>query len=449
MDLRRLRRRRRAGRLSATADRPVVALLPWGTVFDDFLDPNGISLDEFCREFRGSWMFNYVQALDGAGVETVLVLISFRVAKVERRTHLPTGAKVVVLPAPSSFRALRRAGFARRYTRTPGPRPRRLLGAGNLLRQAAPYLGTPHALLARELRREHCAAIVCQEYEWPRFDACVLIGRLLRIPVFGVFQGGDYQRWQVERLLRPRAIRASAGLIVPTKAEAERVRARYDVPPSKLLRVANPLDLDIWRPGDGGRTRKRLGIPADAQVAVWHGRVEIEKKGLDVLLDAWEQIKRGDAAGFRLLLVGSGRDDERLRAEIAAADLRGIVWLDRLVHDAAMLRDLLSAGDVYVFPSRGEGFPVALQEAIACGLPVVAADASGVEEIVGVDENAAGTIVPRDEPATLATALTKLLEDDSLRATFAARARRRAEQSFSMDGVGAELRSFLLGPRSA
>jgi glycosyltransferase involved in cell wall biosynthesis len=80
---------------------------------------------------------------------------------------------------------------------------------------------------------------------------------------------------------------------------------------------------------------------------------------------------------------------------------------------------------------------------------VVAADASGVEEIVGVDENAAGTIVPRDEPATLATALTKLLEDASLRATFAARARRRAEQSFSMDGVGAELRSFLLGPRSA
>jgi glycosyltransferase involved in cell wall biosynthesis len=395
-------------------------------------------------------MFNYVQALDLAGVETVLVLISLRVSKVERRTHLPTGAKVLILPAPRSFRALRRSGFARRYSRTAGPRPRRLLGLGLLLKEAAPYLGTPHALLARELRRERCAAILCQEYEAPRFDACVLVGRLLRIPVFGVFQGGDYQRWQVERLLRPRAIRASAGLIVPTEAEAARVQARYGVPPSKLLRVANPLDLDIWRPSDGGRTRKRLGIPADAHVAVWHGRVEIEKKGLDVLLAAWERICReNDAARFRLLLVGSGRDDERLRAQIAAADLHGIVWLDRLVHDPSMLRDLLSAGDVYVFPSRGEGFPVALQEAIACGLPVVAADASGVEEIVGVDEQAAGTTVPRDEPLALATALERLLVDDSLRATFGARARGRAEQSFSMDAVGAELRSFLLEPGSA
>lgn len=455
MGLRRLRRRRSA-RLSATPDRPAVALLPWGTVFEDFLDPNGISLDEFCRDFRGSWMFNYVEALARAGIDTVLVLVSLRVAEVERRTHLPTGAKVLVLPASRAFRALRRRGFARRYggkrgvAPEPWTPPRRLLGLGLVLKEAAPYLATPHRLLARELRRERCAAILCQEYETPRFDACVLVGRLLRIPVFGVFQGGDYQRWRVERLLRPRTIRASAGLIVPTEAEEARVRARYDVPSSKLRRIPNPLDLETWRPGDRAGARERLGIATEVPVAVWHGRVEIEKKGLDVLLTAWESVCRGDGgAESRLLVIGSGRDDDRLRAQIESAGLDRIVWLDRLVHDPATLRDLLSAGDVYVFPSRGEGFPVALQEAVACGLPVVAADASGVREIVGTDDLAAGVIVPRGEPDELAAALSRLLADSSLRRTLARRARPRAEQSFSLDAVGGELRSFVLGQAGA
>src|SRR5207244_1484613 len=107
-----------------------------------------------------------------------------------------------------------------------------------------------------------------------------------------------------------------------TDAEEARVRERYGVAPSKLLRVANPLDLEVWRPADGRVARAELGLAPDAAVAVWHGRVEIEKKGLDVLLTAWRLVGRSDA---RLLLIGSGRDDDRMRRRIDSDGLQGIV----------------------------------------------------------------------------------------------------------------------------
>src|SRR5207249_7335570 len=83
-------------------------LLPWGNVLEDFLDPLGVSLETFCNEFRGSWMFGYVDAMKQAGVRTVLICMSARVAAPVRFTHRPTGAPICVLPAPNIYRALQR-----------------------------------------------------------------------------------------------------------------------------------------------------------------------------------------------------------------------------------------------------------------------------------------------------------------------------------------------------
>src|SRR5207249_1362666 len=117
--------------------------------------------------------------------------------------------------------------------------------------------------------------------------------------------------------------------------------------------------------------RVRLGLPPTARVVVWHGRLHVWKKGLDVLLDAWELV-RERVEDARLVLVGDG-PDAGVVAE-RAKDRPGVVLVDRLVHDVGELRGYLTAGDVYVFPSRHEGFAVAPIEAMSCGLPIVAAD---------------------------------------------------------------------------
>ncbi|MDQ3556901.1 MAG: glycosyltransferase family 4 protein [Gemmatimonadota bacterium] len=426
----------------------VVALLPWGDVIEDFLDPIGVSWDEFCAEMTGGWLFGYVEALRTAGVRSVIVCLSERTAAPARTVHAPTGAAVYLLPASGWYRGLRSAiGRGLTWTSDPEHPGRRV--AGRLLgavRNLVPYLATPAGPLADVLRREGCDAVLCQEYEYPRFDACVRLGRRLRIPVFATFQGGDWQVSGVERFVRPWALRRSAGLIVGSRREELRLRERYGMPSNKITRVFNPLDLSLWRAEDRAEARRALAIPPHARVAVWHGRIEMHRKGLDVLIDAWERVER-EAAGadVRLLLLGTGSDSGRLRGLLAERRLSGVRWLDEYVLDRGVARRWLSAADVYAFSSRHEGFPVAPLEAMACGLPVVAADAPGVEDILEGGDTSGGVVVPRGDAVALATELNRLLRDSAFARELGARARRRVEERFSLGTVGAQLRRVLVG----
>ena len=427
---------------------PRVVLLTWGLVLEDFLTPNGLTLDDFCTTFTGSWIFGYARALRCAGVEPLIVAISSGTRTTVDTVHAPTGTALRLLPAPrpiSQLRRLMRNGYGRTVGQTfGGPRVARLLAYPILagVKELAPYAATPAWRLARVIRREQAAAVLCQEYEFPRFDVCVLLGKLLRVPVYAVFQGGDYQRWKAERFTRPLAVRSSAGLVVAAAGEITRVRSRYGLPRERIASIPNPIDLDVWRPRDRAAARASLGIPADARVVAWHGRVQLHKKGLDVLVDAWAAV-RADRPGRELvlLLIGDGNDADELRARIAARTPEGVVWVDRLVHDPDELAFLLSAAEAYAFSSRHEGFPLAPLEAMACGLPVVGTSVSGMREIAG-DE---ATIVPVGDVDAFARELGRLVdESEDHLIELGARARRRAE-AFGLAATGARLREFLLG----
>ncbi len=439
--------------LGPGATPPTVALLPFGNVIEHFLDSVGVSLESFCREFTGSWMFGYVDALQRAGVRTVLICVSARLRRPAKFTHGPTGATIHILPALQSYRLLQdkmskpsgpygrniRQAFGEHLSRKQLLRP--VLAA---LNETVLYLVTPPRHLMRVVRQENCTALLCQEYEYPRFDVCVLVGRLLNLPVFATFQGGDYQRKRLERFVRPRAMRFCAGLIIPSEAEAERVRTTYKVPSHKIAPIFNPVDPDIWAPGNRDAGRARLGISDSARVAVWHGRVSLRSKGLDILLDAWRRVcSRRPQQDLRLLLVGAGNDADKLADLISQMDLHNVVWVRQFLNDRSTIREHLAAGDLYVFPSRHEGFPVAPLEAMASGLPLVAADASGVAEILPQVEASGGVIVPRENAEALALAVGRFLDNPAWTREMGTRARLRICSGFSPDVVGRQLRRFL------
>ena len=320
---------------------------------------------------------------------------------------------------------------------------RLLFPALAVLRETILYLETPVRSLAAELRRERCTALLCQEYEYPRFDVCAALGRLLRLPVFATFQGGDYQRSRIEAYLRPITVRGCAGLIIASRAEATRVRARYGVSPARIAAVANPIDPTVWRPFDRGAARDRLSIPAAARVVAWHGRVSMWKKGLDVLLDAWRLLRTEVAGDLRLILVGTGVDADRLRQMLGDPAGQGIIWIDDFLQDRDAVRQYLAAADVYAFPSRHEGFPVAPIEAMACGLPIAAADARGVADILADGEASGGVMVPREDPRALARALRRFVEDEQWCRRMGDRARHNVLTRFSTEAVGGQLRAVL------
>lgn len=412
---------------------PTIALLVAGDRFEDFFDTIGISFETFCNELTGLWMFNYTDALRLAGVQTVFFFFSARVSKTLRLTHAATGAKVYILPVPIIHRVARKLSRYALFSK---------------LQTTAAYLATPLGLFARELRREGCTAILCQEYEDTRFDVCVLLGKLMGLPVFATFQGGGDHRSRLEATLRPLTLRTCAGLIIASQTERERLCACNEVPATKLARIFNPMDAKNWYGIDRKEARTVLGIPHNARVVVNHGRIEINLKGLDVLLEAWEQIC-GERPGMdlRLLLVGTGSDADELRRRITTMQLRGVMWVNEFVRDRTAIRRYLSAADVYTLPSRYEGFPVAPIEAMACGLPVVAAEAPGVRDILEDGEASGGIVIPCGDAKALGLALGRLLDDEAWGRELGKRARQRAEECFSLEAIGKQLRDFLLSQK--
>ena len=436
--------------IDTTPQKPAIALLVWGHVWEDFLDSIGVSLETFCQEGPGGWMLGYIDSLRLAGIRTVLVLISSGASEPLRFKNEATGATILVLPVPKSYLAIRRHMVAP-YPSFGGD-VEQLFGKVRgirsiffkVLKNVAPYLTTPVGLLARELKREGCCAIFCQEYEYFRFDVCTFLGQLTRLPVFASFQGTSFDGNPMARLLRPLAMQACAGLVIGSQTEIQRVRDRYHLPDAKIAQIFNPIDLKLWVPINRSEARASLNLPDEACVAVWHGRVELQIKGLDVLLEAWEHVRRErPGQDLRLLLVGMGTDGEKLRQRLAATPNHGINWIDQYV-DRFTVRRILSAGDVYAFPSRVEGFPVAPIEAMACGLPIVAAQASGIPDIVKDGEVSGGILVPCGDSAAFASALGRILDDKELRQAWGKRARQRVEAHFSLEAVGQQLRNFLL-----
>src|SRR5258708_38845947 len=99
--------------------------------------------------------------------------------------------------------------------------------AKKLLRHLLPYFATPLWTLQRELSRGGVGMILCQEYEYARFDVVTALGRLLGFPVFAIFQGGDWQISRLEKITRAHAVRQRAGLIIGSATDAASGQAEY------------------------------------------------------------------------------------------------------------------------------------------------------------------------------------------------------------------------------
>jgi glycosyltransferase involved in cell wall biosynthesis len=160
-----------------------------------------------------------------------------------------------------------------------------------------------------------------------------------------------------------------------------------------------------------------LKIPAGNRVLLAIGRLSKEKAHID-LLQAVGELKRRGERNFRLVIVGTGPELDRLRAEAKALGIG-----DETVFAGSTTRvaTFYSLADVFILPSHSEGSPNVLLEAMASGVPVIATAAGGVPEIVQPGLN--GLLVPPREPPAMTDAISKLLASPGLRASLSAQAR--------------------------
>lgn len=181
-----------------------------------------------------------------------------------------------------------------------------------------------------------------------------------------------------------------------------------------------------------------IGIPPGARVIGATGRLA-KQKGFDILIKAFSVVRRKSPKAF-LVIAGEGYERKSLTALIDSLDLSGSVSLPGFLTDIDSFYQALT---LFVLPSRFEGMPNALLEAMAAGVPVVASEVSGVAELL--DDGDTGRLVPAEDIEGLADVVVELLGDERLRAGLAARARRLVETEYSMDRMLDDLEGVLAG----
>lgn len=246
----------------------------------------------------------------------------------------------------------------------------------------------------------------------------------------------------IERALAPLT---SAYLFVSGEdaAAARRLRLTRGKPAKVVPNGIEPREFDpAKRTTAGVEVRRELGLPDDAQVVIYTGRLTKEKGVLD-LARAVAQLASSHPR-LHLVVVGGSLPTDR---DPAMADLRAMTHEQPLagrLHLVGFRDDVarwLAAADVYCLPSWREGLPVSLLEAMAMALPVVTTNVRGCREVAVAGRTA--LIVPPRDPQALARALATLLDDPVRAARFGAAGRERVLQFFARERQLARTRAFV------
>lgn len=224
-------------------------------------------------------------------------------------------------------------------------------------------------------------------------------------------------RGEVHPALLPRLLARADAVVAVSDDVGGRVRSL--APTARVSVIQNGVDLAFWAGGAGWEPTPGRIVQVGALRSV---------KGQDVMLDALARLRR-QVPEARLDLVGDGPARAALEAQAERLGVaHATTFVGRVGPEA--VRERLGTAAVAVLPSRSEGMPLTLLEAMAASVPVVATDVGGIPEVAGDPPSVA--LVPPEDPAALAEALARVLTDRAAASDLEARGRERAS-AFSWD----------------
>ncbi|PIR44957.1 MAG: hypothetical protein COV10_01995 [Candidatus Vogelbacteria bacterium CG10_big_fil_rev_8_21_14_0_10_51_16] len=194
---------------------------------------------------------------------------------------------------------------------------------------------------------------------------------------------------------------------------------RHAICESKIEVLCNGIDTKPFSVTcDRLKIRREYGVPENVFLYLFIGRL-IHQKAVDILIEAFKRIET-DAC---LLIVGQGKDRDMLEELVKKLGLQKRVIFAGIRNDVPQL---LMSSDCFVLPSRHEGLPMVLIEALAAGAATIVSDFASAGEVVTHEKN--GLILPREDVDALAHAMMRIKNDANLRESLILESKRSAER---------------------
>ena len=303
-------------------------------------------------------------------------------------------------------------------------------------------------VLTRRGARRPDAAIAF--FGMPGGPAAWVLKALRNVPYVVSLRGGDVPGFQpydlatMHRLTRP-AIRFfwRQAKAVVANSRGLKDLAMKSAPDGVAVQVIpNGVDTRCFSPSEGSEDEEDARLRTQRTRLLFVGRV-VFQKGLDILMSALAELPH--SARWNLTIVGDGGDRDSLEEQAQALGISGRIHFEGWRSKENICQAYRDA-DVFVLPSRDEGMPNAVLEAMSSGLPVIATRIAGSEELI--EDGRSGLLVEPESVAELSASLAKLIDDPVWRRKMGRRGRERVEAEYTWRSV-AEAYAELLKPETA
>lgn len=254
---------------------------------------------------------------------------------------------------------------------------------------------------------------------------------------------GSNDRFPPERTdIESQVILQADQIIAECPQDKEDLIHYYDAPVHKITVIPCGVNTEEVYAVDKARARELLHLPAQDKILLQLGRM-VPRKGVDNVIEALARLNMDDV---KLIIVGSnvpaasGESDPELERLRTLAQEKGVE--DRIIFAGQRTRHELkhyySAADIFITTPWYEPFGITPLESMACGTPVIGSEVGGIK--YSVADERTGLLVPPKDPAALAAAIFKLLQDEALRQELGSNALKRIHALFTWECIAQKLK---------
>jgi glycosyltransferase involved in cell wall biosynthesis len=408
-------------------ERPLIAFFDYPDVFEDFYSHYGVNQNEFGTRWMDTAVHAWLALVQREIGEVVWYVLSLEPELSETR-HEGVGCRVKFIQSSWLHRLLWRAFYLPRASW-------RWRGAYRVYAAIASYLALLSLPLFRALKQDRPSAFFVASYSSGRFDVLMLMASILRVPLLVLHTGGTPDGY-LGRFAKRWTIPRSDWIFPSGRSELEMLVHRFKVERDRLDIIRPPVDTTRFYPVDRGVACHASDLDPSRRYLLFVGRLDDSVKRISSLIGAFATITK-DHPDADLLIVGHGRDAatlQNLAAALAPNRIRFLGWISAVEAKAR----IYSVAECLVLNSLREASPAVINEAFACGTPVLSSGVGAISDLVVHQQT--GWLFPAGNDAALTAGLAYVLAHPDIVAAMRNTVRSVAEDQLSPTTVIATLK---------